>query len=168
MTFNYCPVCANKLAMREIGDEGLIPYCEKCEKPYFNNPAVCVICLVLNEYDEVALIRQSYVCNDNRYICVAGYITVRETAEAAAAREVNEELGVEVTDVRYLSSYPFEQKDMLMLGFAVHVRMEDFTLSDEVDEARWFPFEEAVTELAKGKVISQLAEDYITMKGKSD
>lgn len=165
MTFNYCPICASKLVMREIGDEGEIPYCEKCERPFFNNPAVCVICLVINEYNEIAMIQQDYICNDGRYICVAGYVTIGESAEDAAAREVKEELGVEVEKVTYINSYPFKQKDMLMLGFAVHVKSGDFSLSDEVDTARWFSFEDAVVELSKGKVISELARDYINMKG---
>lgn len=168
MTFIFCPVCGNKLIMREIGDEGEIPYCDKCGQPYFNNPSVCVICLVVNEYNEVAMIRQGYVCRDDRYICVAGYVTIGERAEEAAAREVAEELGVEVLSIRYLNSYPFDRKDMLMLGFAVNVRKSGFKLSGEVDEARWFPFEEALAELKKGALINMLADDYLKTKGNAD
>ena len=60
MKFMYCPHCGAKLAKREIGDEGLIPYCEACRRTRFDMPYACTITLVINEFDEVTLIRQGY------------------------------------------------------------------------------------------------------------
>lgn len=50
-----------KLVHKEIGDEGLMPYCNKCERPIFDLPYTCIITLVVNENGEAALIRQGYV-----------------------------------------------------------------------------------------------------------
>ena len=61
MKFVCCPQCGAKLEKREIGDEGLVPYCSACGRPWFDMPYACTITLVINEYDEVALIRQGYV-----------------------------------------------------------------------------------------------------------
>lgn len=61
MKFKYCPECGTKLADRIIGDEGAVPYCERCEKPLFDMFSTCVIVLVVNEEGEAALLRQEYI-----------------------------------------------------------------------------------------------------------
>ena len=108
MKFVCCPQCGAKLEKREIGDEGLVPYCSSCGRPWFDMPYACTITLVINEYDEVALIRQGYV-SDQYYVCVAGYVKCGETAEETAAREVEEELGLVPESLRYTRSYYFER-----------------------------------------------------------
>ena len=49
MKFTYCPDCGTKLIQKEIGDEGLMPYCENCKKPLFDMFSTCIIALVVNE-----------------------------------------------------------------------------------------------------------------------
>lgn len=163
MKFIHCPQCGEKLVKREIGDEGLVPFCESCKRPWFDMPYACTITLVINEFDEVALIRQDYV-SDHHYICVAGYIKCGESAEETAAREVKEELGLEPETIRYTRSYYFEKNDMLMLAFEAHVKKGDFRLSKEVDGAAWLTFEEAYPRMRKGSIAIQLLENYFLGK----
>lgn len=40
MRFTYCPDCGKKLIMKEIGDEGEIPYCDGCKKPLLDRKSV--------------------------------------------------------------------------------------------------------------------------------
>ncbi|MCI8995044.1 MAG: NUDIX domain-containing protein [Lachnospiraceae bacterium] len=158
MNFTYCPHCGEKLIPREIGDEGMIPYCQTCKKPLFPFFYTCTINLVVNEYKEIALIRQDYVSTEN-YVCVAGYMKPGESAELSACREIKEELGLAVQSLQFIRSYPLEQKSLLMLGFAARVKKDDFRLSCEVDSACWFPFEEAVKRVRPGSVAAQLLEE---------
>ena len=90
MRFDYCPFCGEKTILKKIGDEGDIPYCEKCSRPLFDMFSTCVLNVVVNEYNEVLLIRQSYG-DTSRYVGVAGFMKVGETPEEAGAREVLEE-----------------------------------------------------------------------------
>ena len=159
MNFIYCPVCGEKLEKRVIGDEGEVPFCERCSRPWFAMPYTCTITLVINELDEVALIRQGYV-SEEYYVCVAGYVQCGETAEETAVREVKEELGLEVREIRYTKSYYFAQKDMLMLAFEAKVKKGEFTLSKEVDRADWLTFAQAHPKMRKGSVAIQLLEGY--------
>ena len=108
MKFMYCPQCGSQLEKKEIGDEGLVPYCETCKRPWFDMPYACTITLVINELEEVALIRQGYV-SDQYYVCVAGYIKCGESAEETARREVMEELGLNPESLCYTKSYYFEK-----------------------------------------------------------
>lgn len=163
MKFSYCPQCGKKLEKKEIGDEGLVPFCPVCSRPWFDMPYTCTITLVINEYDEVALLRQGYV-SDQFYVCVAGYIQCGETAEETAVREVKEELGLLVQSIHYTKSYYFEAKDMLMLAFEARVKKADFQLSSEVDRADWLTFEEAHPKMRKGSVAIQLLENYFSKK----
>ena len=151
MRFTYCPHCGEKLILKEIGDEGPIPWCAACEKPLFPTFYTCTISVVVNEYREAALIRQGYVSTEN-YVCVAGYMKPGERAEDSARREIKEELGFDALDLSYIDSYPMAEKGLLMLGFAAQVKKADFSLSCEVDSARWFPYEEALPVMRKGSV----------------
>ena len=65
MHFTYCPHCGSKLIQKEIGDEGLIPFCEQCSVPLWDMFTTSVICVVVNEQREAALIRQGYVSTSN-------------------------------------------------------------------------------------------------------
>ena len=162
MRFTYCPHCGEKLILKEIGDEGLIPYCQRCKVPLWDLFTTCVICAVVTEDREIALLRQDYVSTTN-YVCVAGVMKPGESAEEAAVREVAEELGLKVEKLEYIHSYPFQQKEMLMLGFRTTVRKADFHLSGEVDKAQWFHLDEAPDKLRQGGIAWQLVS---TIAGK--
>lgn len=157
MVFEYCAKCGDKLILKEIGDEGKIPYCQKCKRPYFSFSYPCVICLVTDGKD-FALIKQAYVSEN--YVCVAGYLKQGETPESAAKREVEEETGLTATDVRYIRSYYHAKGDNLMLGFVCRVKRGEFGLSGEVDSADWFSPEQARVLLAKSTVCKILLSDY--------
>jgi NAD+ diphosphatase len=163
MKFLHCPLCGDKLIPKKIGDEGLVPFCSTCERPVFNIPYTCTLTLVVNELEEVALIRQNYVSQSN-YVLVAGYIKSGECAEETAIREAEEEIGVTPNRVKYIKSYYYEKRDMLMLGFVAYAEKCDLSISAEVDEAGWFTIDEALTKLKEGSIAMQLLTDYITSK----
>lgn len=160
MIVTFCPDCGSRLRKKEIGDEGLMPYCESCHKPIFDLFTTCIITLVLNEQNEAALLRQDYISKE--FSClVAGHMKSGETAEEAVLREVEEELGVTVTDIQYLKSYYYSKKDMLMLGFITKTASREFHLSKEVDKAEWIPLKEAPLLLREGSIARQVVLDYL-------
>jgi 8-oxo-dGTP pyrophosphatase MutT (NUDIX family) len=91
MRFTYCPHCGQKAILKEVGDEGMIPFCESCSVPLWDVVTPCIICAVVNDNREVALIKQSYLTNTN-YVCVAGVMKIGESAEETAIREIKEEI----------------------------------------------------------------------------
>lgn len=155
MHFTYCPHCGRKTVERSIGDEGMIPYCEACRTPLWDMFTTSVICAVINEENEIALLRQDYVSTEN-YVCVAGIMKPGESAEDAAVREIREELGLDVEKLAYIRSYPYVKKAMLMLGYRVNVRKRAFVLSQEVDAARWVPLVQAPGKLREGGIAWEL------------
>lgn len=162
MQFQFCPFCGKKLILKEIGDEGRIPYCEACQKPMFEIPEPCTITCVINEQNEVALLRQDYV-STSTFVCVAGHIKIGETAETTAAREVEEEIGLPVKELHYLGDFAFEKKELLMMGFLAFVEKKEFKLSGEVDSAEWFSMEEATKKVRQGSIAMQVIEQAVAL-----
>lgn len=120
----------------------MVPYCNQCGRYWFDFFDSCVIILVANEDNEIAMLKQHYL-SDIYWTYVAGYMKPGETAEEAARREVQEELGLKIERLEYGGTYWFAQKEQLMHGFIGFVKKSDMTLSQEVDKAVWVPAEEA-------------------------
>ena len=161
MRYAYCPDCGEKLTEREIGDEGLVPYCETCEKPWFDGFPTCVITLVTDGLGRVALLKQNYLSTEYMNL-VSGYMKPGETAEEAAAREVWEELGLRVDTPRVTGTYWYEKKGLLMVCLTAKTRDAAFTLSKEVDAARWAEAEAALTLVhPRGTASHGMIEQYI-------
>lgn len=160
MHFIYCPHCGNKLIKKEIGDEGFIPFCENCDIPLWDMFTTSIIAAVVNEQNEIALLRQNYVSTSS-YVCVAGIMKIGESAEDTVIREVKEELGLDVIDLEFIRSYPYEKKEMLMLGYKAVVKKSDFSISGEVDSVKWVKFENALSLLREGSIAWQLVKTVI-------
>ena len=84
----------------------MIPYCAVCEVPLWDLFTTSIIAAVVNEYDEVALLRQDYVSTTN-HVCVAGVMKPGESAEETVVREISEELGLRVKSLQYIKSFAY-------------------------------------------------------------
>lgn len=158
MKIKYCPVCGSEAIQKEIGDEGLMSFCPTCQMPLWDYFNTSIICAVVNEQEEIALLRQNYVSTTN-YVCVAGHMKSAESAEETVTREVKEEIGQDVEQLIYIRSYPYEKKNLLMLGFLAKVNKKDFELSGEVDSVEWFPLSDALSMLREGGIAWQLVKE---------
>ena len=154
MRFKFCPECGKKLIEKEIGEEELVPYCESCKRPFFDCFGQCVIVTVINEYNEILLLRQNYISREN-WVLISGFIKNGDTAEETAIREVMEETGQKSTELNYISSYYYEKHDLLMLGFFMKVQKRAFKNSNEVDDLKWFAIEKVKTKLRKGSIAEE-------------
>lgn len=160
MHFTYCCHCGTKTILKEIGDEGEIPYCPSCEIPLWDMFTTSIICAVVNECGEIALLRQDYV-SKTHYVCVAGIMKLGESAEETAKREVKEEIGLDVSELEFIQTYPYIKKEMLMLGFKAVVKKADFILSGEVDRAEWVNLGQALDKLREGSIAWQLVNEVV-------
>lgn len=161
MHFTYCPDCGARTVPRQMGDDGAVPYCEKCQKPLFDMFSTCVLSVVKNPAGELALIRQSYGQQET-YVGVAGYMKPGETAEEAALREIREEIGLDASGLRFLFSAWHAARGQLMLCFCAESDAQDFQLSQEVREAKWFAPEDACSVVRQGSIIERVVRTAIS------
>lgn len=143
MKFRYCPDCGAQLNGRVLGDEGLVPWCDQCNKPWFDMFPVATISLVYDHQGKVLLLRQDYISTSFRNL-VSGYITPGESAEECAVREILEETGQKVEQLDLKLTHWFAKKDMMMIGFFAKVDRQPLRLSSEVNDAGWYTIDEAL------------------------
>ena len=115
MKFIYCPKCGAKLEEKYSWDEGGVPYCVKDDLLFFDVPKPCIMVAVIKD-DEVLLLKQSYIYKNSR-VLISGYIGIDEKAEDTVHREVLEETGIKIDNVRFLGTEYVEGKELLMLTF---------------------------------------------------
>lgn len=110
-----------------------------------------VICLVHDGGDRVVLARQT-VWPQRMFSLLAGFVEAGESFELCVVREIREEIGLTVRDVRYLGSQPWPFPRSLMVGFhAIADSTEPFSFNDgEIAEAAWFTRDEVRAALAAG------------------
>ena len=130
----HCPRCGAKtFSMR--GEWG--KRCPQCSYEHYPHLHPAVIILI-RDGDRVLLTRKAFFPK-GRYGLVAGFVDAGESLEGAAAREVHEEVGVEIDDLRYAGSQYWPFPSQLMVGFTAAYVRGDLTVNrQELEDARWF------------------------------
>jgi NAD+ diphosphatase len=134
-TSGHCPRCGERT-------EGLAgewgKRCPRCRYEHYPHLHPAVIVLV-RDGDRCLLARKAGWA-PGRYALVAGFVDNGESLESTVAREVKEEVGVEVTDIRYVGSQNWPFPSQLMVGFVATYAGGDICIApDELEDARWFP-----------------------------
>jgi NAD+ diphosphatase len=129
--------CSNCGARTESREAGHIRRCPACGTEHHPRTDPVVIMLV-TDADRALLGRQAH-WPAGRYSALAGFVEPGESLEAAVAREVREEAGVQVADVRYRSSQPWPFPSSLMLGFSARWAGGEPVVRDgELEDVGWF------------------------------
>jgi NAD+ diphosphatase len=132
-TSRFCPACATSLEPLD----GWGKRCPACGHSLYPPVSPAAIVLIHDGADGVLL--TSKPGWGARYSLVAGFVEPGETLEQCVAREVLEEVGVLVDDVRYVGSQPWPFPHQLMVGFtARYVGGEIAIDATELVDARWF------------------------------
>jgi NAD+ diphosphatase len=134
---HFCGVCGHPTRSAEAG------HVRRCTNPtcgtsHFPRTDPAVIMLVHDGGDRVILGRQAQWA-PGMHSVLAGFVEPGENLEEAVTREVAEEVGIAVSDVRYQSSQPWPFPASIMLGFTARALATDLQLADdELETARWY------------------------------
>ncbi|OFI04977.1 NADH pyrophosphatase [Clostridium acetireducens DSM 10703] len=150
MKYKYCPICGRKLNTINSWDEGEIPYCPIDNMLYFDTPTPCIIVAVIKD-NEILLLKQSYIFKNSK-VLVSGYVTNGETVEETVFREVKEETGIVIEDVKYLGSEYLESKEIIMLTFMAKYKEGKISKSPEVEHAEWMSLDNALYEMKEDEI----------------
>jgi NAD+ diphosphatase len=129
--------CANCGHSTDLVRGGWSRRCPSCSAEHF--PRVDPVVIMIAEHGgELLLGRQPHYPPD-RYSALAGFVEVGESIEDAVRRELHEEAGIAVRDVRYVASQPWPFPSSLMIGCSAHAESRELTIDrTELEDARWF------------------------------
>lgn len=133
-THRFCGACGSPTTAHASERSRV---CTACGLAHFPRIAPAVI-MAVEKGDEILLGRSSHF-PPGIYSALAGFVEPGESLEEAVHREVLEEAGVEVEDVRYFGSQPWPYPNSLMLGFTARYRAGELRPDGvELVDARWF------------------------------
>ena len=131
-TSRFCPACATPL----IANDGWGRVCPNCRHAMYPPVSPAAIVLI-HDGDRVLLTTKPGW--GKRYSLVAGFVEPGETLEGCVAREVLEEVGVDVTDIQYVGSQPWPFPHQLMVGFMARYAGGEIAIdTNELAGAAWF------------------------------
>jgi len=133
-THRFCGRCG---APTEPVEAGHVRRCTACGGDAFPRTDPAVIVLVTR--GEHCVLGRAPRFPPGMYSTLAGFVEPGESLEAAVRREVREEVGLEVAEIRYRSSQPWPFPQSLMLGFRASCAGGELAVElEELEDARWF------------------------------
>lgn len=130
----FCCTCGTKL----VEHKTLTAFeCPECKAIHFPRIEPCIIVLI-NKGDKILLARHANR-NQDMYACIAGFMEAGESAEEAVKREVMEEVGLKIKNIKYRGSQSWPFPSQLMLGFTAEYESGEIRLQEEeLSDAQWF------------------------------
>jgi NAD+ diphosphatase len=133
-TNQFCSRCGTRTLNRP-GERG--KECPDCGELFYPRISPAIIVLIKKERE--VLLARSPNFPPGLYSLIAGFIEPGETAEAAVAREVKEEVGIKIKNITYFGTQAWPFPNSLMIGFTAEYSSGDI-LPDgiEIEDAKWF------------------------------
>lgn len=143
----FCPTCGGGTELRQAGWSRR---CLVCGREHFPRTDPAVIVAVESPDGDRLLLGANANWGGRMYSCFAGFTEAGESLESTVHRELEEESGVRLSSLRYVSSQPWPFPRSLMLGFRAVAIDEDEVRPDgeEIIDVRWFTRDEIGSALA--------------------
>ncbi|MCD8201465.1 MAG: NUDIX domain-containing protein [Clostridia bacterium] len=156
----YCIECGEKLQLVFRADEGLVPFCQKCNEYRFAQAYSAVSMVPFNRTKDRILLAKN--AGEDDFVLFAGYIKKGETAEKTVSREFKEETKLNVVKFRYTYSRYVESKNVLMFNYIIIAENGDAVINPaELEEVRWFTFDEALEAIRPGSTAEYFLKNAI-------
>lgn len=152
-TRKYCGCCGSR--MKHDAKERMM-YCEKCHNMEF--PKICPA-VIIGVTDGDRILMSKYAGRTyKKYALLAGFTEIGETIEETVQREVMEEVGLKVKNIRYYKSQPWSFSDTVLMGFYCDLDGEDQIELDreELALAEWFERDEIPVEPSRDSLTNEM------------
>lgn len=153
----YCGQCGE---LNKLADTDFAMQCTKCGKLEFPRISPAIIVAITDPEDRLLLAHNSKF-RAGMYSLIAGFVEAGETFEDTLRREVMEETGLELLEIRYAASQPWPFPDSIMVGFYAKSRggmpVPD---GEEILDAKWFSRSELPEIPAAGSLSRDLIDDW--------
>lgn len=140
MSHRFCGRCATPT---QLDEKDMMLKCPNCGQNHYPRISPAII-VAIRKGDELLMAKHSY--HDNiRYALIAGFVEPGESVEEAVHREVLEEVGIKIKNLKYQKSQSWPFPNSLMLGFTAEYESGDIKVDgDEIVKAHWFKKDEII------------------------
>ena len=164
----YCGKCGTRTVTSDVE---MAKVCPNCGLTTFTRICPAIITSIIKEDEEdldengnptnkVLMARHSYH-EYPRYALIAGFLEAGESVEEAVKREVMEEVGIEVEDIRYFGSQSWPFPNSLMIGCICRYKSGEIKVDDnEITKAKWFKKEEIEQPPSEVSIFSRLIKNF--------
>lgn len=158
----YCSRCRNEMTRAKGMNAKECPGCG-----FLSFPRISPAIIVLVEKDSTLLLVRSKRFTAELYSVLAGFVEPGETLEEAVKREIEEEVGIRVRNIRYFGSQPWPFPDSLMIGFTAEYESGEITMEEaEIADAGWFDPHRLPTIPGKISIARELIDWFVNAKSK--
>ena len=151
----FCSHCGTPTVRHAQGEFAQV--CPACGHSAYPRVNPCVIVAITK--GQQILLARAHRFSIPMFSLIAGFVEVGETLEQAVAREVKEEVGLDITNIRYVSSQPWPFPTNIMLGFTAEYAGGELLLEEaEIAEAAFYPFDQLPLIPPKGSIAHSLIQ----------
>jgi len=153
-THQYCGSCG---APTQNKVDEYAKLCPQCGHSAYPNPSPAIIVAVRKSRQ--LLLARSWRHPTGRYSVLAGFVELGETLEACVEREVREEVGLKIKNIRYFGSQSWPFPNSLMIGFTAEYAGGEIHIDNrEILDAEWFSAPDIPRVPGKISIASRLIE----------
>ena len=157
ISHRFCGRCGAKT---QLDEKDMMMKCPSCGQNHYPRIAPAII-VAIRKGDELLMAKHSY--HDNiRYALIAGFVEPGESIEEAVHREVLEEVGVKIKNLKYQRSQAWPFPNSLMLAFTADYDSGDIKVDgDEIVKAKWFKKDEIIRYGSDISISDWLIQEFI-------
>lgn len=158
----FCSRCGTANVMKDLERAKVCPSCG-----YTSYPRISPAVIVLVERDNTILLARAPRFKEELFSVLAGFSEPGETLEDTVQREIREEVGIDVTDIRYFGSQPWPFPDSLMIAFTCTYAGGEIAIdTSEILSADWYPIDQLPTIPGKISIARRMIDWFIESKAK--
>lgn len=156
-SYQFCGRCGTKTMLDE---KDMMLKCPSCGQMHYPRIAPAIIVAIRND-DKLLMAKHSYHENI-RYALIAGFVEPGESIEEAVHREVSEEVGIKIKNLKYKRSQSWPFPNSLMFGFTAEYDSGEIKVDgDEILKAKWFEKDEIIRYESDISISDWLVQDFI-------
>ena len=157
ISHQFCGKCGAKT---QVDEKDMMLKCPECGQVHYPRIAPAIIVAIRNG-DKLLMAQHSYH-ETIRYALIAGFVEPGESIEEAVHREVSEEVGIKIKNLKYLKSQSWPFPNSLMLGFEAEYESGDIKVDgDEIVKAKWFKKDEIIRYSSDISISDWLIQEFI-------
>lgn len=165
MTYQFCPLCGENY--QEASTQKGKFHCFACGYDFYISPKPCNGLILENNKGEILLVKRKFDPGKGKWDVPGGFVDQNENLEQSAMREAQEELGVAITNIRYLTSYhdlyEFQKvtSPTLIFMLTATIKSGELSAQDDAEEFRFFPKDQLPWDNLAFNFLDRALRDYL-------